>query len=105
MLLLHLSWTFIGRFGGQGPAFESSTGRGGICTFGLHSRRCRMTDSVQVPIGLLRNSLLLDLHSEKGDVPGRRLPVPCRCFVLANRHGRALRVHSVPRRCKKAANT
>lgn len=52
-LLLHLSWTFIRRFGGQGPAFESSTGGGGVaCTFGLCSRRYRMTDSLQVPIEL-----------------------------------------------------
>lgn len=49
-----------------------------------------MTDSVQVPIELLRNSRLLALHSERGDVPGKRLPVPCRCFVLTGRHGRAL---------------
>lgn len=47
-----------------------------------------MTDSVQVPVELLRNSPLLGLHSERGDVPGKRLPVPCRCFVLANGHGK-----------------
>lgn len=29
-LFLHLSWTFVGRFGGQGPAFNSSTGGGGL---------------------------------------------------------------------------
>lgn len=29
----------MGRFGGQDPVFESSTGRGYVCTFGLNSRR------------------------------------------------------------------
>lgn len=64
-----------------------------------------MTDSLQVPITSLRNSLLLDLHSERGDLPSRRLPVPCRCFVLANRHGRPLWMHSGPHRSEKDANT